>query len=754
MQIDVEKIIRPVSVLPGAVAGKLVLAVYAATLFISAGLLFVVEPMISKMALPRLGGSPQVWTTCLFFFQAALLLGYSYAHVLVRISGRIRQIAVHAMVIAAVSYALPLKFIVQTTPPSASPVWWLIERLSITVGAPFFAIAATTPLLQQWFSQIRHPASRDPYFLYGASNLGSLLALVAYPLVIEPNLSLDTQSHLWSQGFVLLALGLTVSAAAFWMFGRAPKVEAKFPTTIRTFTLLDHERLLWIALAFVPSSLLLGVTAHITTDVAAAPLFWVVPLALYLLSFVLTFSRRSLVPYAALVRVLPVFVIPVVLFGPPLALPISTQFLLHLGCFFIIALVSHGELARRRPDAVRLTEFYFCLSLGGVLGGLFNAIVAPALFPDIWEYPLVLILACLIAPKAEEDRKPGLAYDLILPASLLVFLLLSRSISTPMWLVAGQPHLVRFAGFVAYLLPALAMMSFRRRRLRFALGVGVCALIPALTSPYQTLLTARSFFGVYRVSLVDGGSARTLLHGTTIHGAESLVPGEQTMPTSYYSSEGPFGRFFAALAARDHPLRNVGIIGLGTGTLACYASPGQHWTFYEIDPLIESIARDQRLFQFMARCGKDAHVITGDARLTLNGAPDGSYDALVIDAFSSDSIPIHLLTQEALGLYFRKLAPHGVILFHVSNMYLDLAPVISALASSAGARARYLSYQPSETNSSWRIMPANVIAVALPGDDLDFLTQDAGWVSPPTEPGTALWTDQRSDLLRTIRWLF
>jgi spermidine synthase len=297
------------------------------------------------------------------------------------------------------------------------------------------------------------------------------------------------------------------------------------------------------------------------------------------------------------------------------------------------------------------------------------------------------------------------------------------------------------------------MMSFRRRRLRFALGVAVCFLVPALASPYHTLVTVRSFFGVYRVSTVDEESARILMHGTTTHGAASLVPGEETMPTTYYSQKGPFGRFFAALEARD--LREVGIIGLGTGNLGCYAKPPQRWTFYEIDPLVERLARDQRYFQFMARCGNHPRVIMGDARLTLTGAPDRGYDALVIDAFSSDSIPTHLLTREALDLYFRKLAPHGVILFHISNMYLDLAPVIAALASSAGAQARYLSYQPEETNSSgWRSAPANVMAVSLPGDDLDFLTREAGWVTPPAPPATALWTDQRSDILRTIHWLF
>jgi hypothetical protein len=417
-------------------------------------------------------------------------------------------------------------------------------------------------------------------------------------------------------------------------------------------------------------------------------------------------------------------------------------------------MVCHGELARQRPDVARLTEFYLFLSLGGVLGSLFNAILAPLLFPDVWEYPLLLVLACLVAPGTGEDRKPGLAYDLILPAALFVVLMISRTmVAPPEWLLAGQPVLLRVAAFMTYLLPALAIMSFRRRRLRFALSIAVCLLVPAVISRYDTSLTDRSFFGVYRVSTVDDGKARIMMHGNTTHGVASLLPGEETMPTGYYGREGPFGLFFAALESRK--VRQVGIVGLGIGGLGCYAKLGQRWTFHEIDPLVERIARDQRYFQFMTRCGNQAHVIIGDARLTLTNVPDGGYDALVIDAFSSDSIPTHLLTKEALDLYFRKLAPRGVLLFHISNRYLDLKPVIAALASNAGAQARYLSLQPQETSaSSWRSIPAAVIAVALPGDDLDFLTREAGWVSPPAPPANALWTDQRSDILQTIRWLF
>ena len=745
MHVGAEAVSRR-SALARLVPAWTVLPVYAATLFLSAGLLFVVQPMISKMALPHLGGSPSVWTTCVFFFQATLLLGYTYAHGLTRWLGRAGQIGVHAAVLAAVSLALPVTFAAATIPPGGSPVLWLLGRLGVTVGPPVLAITATAPLLQRWFWQVGHPSSHDPYFLYAASNAGSLLALLAYPFLFEPNLALTRQSTLWTSGFVLLSLGVALSAAGYW--ARSPAGPAETVETPRHEGLrLGRERLRWIALAFVPSSLLLGVTAHITTDIAAAPLFWVVPLALYLLTFVMAFARRPPLRHETMVRLMPIFLIPVVIAGPPLVLPALVLLTLNLACFLVIAMVCHGELARTRPEVGRLTEFYFFLSLGGVLGGLFNAIVAPVLFPDVWEYPLALVAACFVRPGALEDRKPGLAYDLLLPAALFVLLIVSRTMLAP----AGS-QLSPAAGFAGYLLPALAIMSFRRRRLRFALGVAACVLVPALTPLADTLLTARSFFGVYRVRTVDDGRGRILMHGTTLHGAMSLIPGEETVPTGYYSREGPFGRFFSALDTRD--VGQVGIIGLGTGGLACYAKPGQRWTFYEIDPLVERIARDERYFPFMARCGNHPRVVLGDGRLTLAAAPDGGFDVFIIDAFSSDSIPPHLLTKEALALYLRKLAAHGVLLFHISNRYLDLAPVIAALASSAGAPARYLDYRPSDMNESWRRLSTVVVAVAPPGDSLDFLSREAGWISPPPPPATALWTDQRSDIVRTIRWLF
>jgi spermidine synthase len=419
---------------------------------------------------------------------------------------------------------------------------------------------------------------------------------------------------------------------------------------------------------------------------------------------------------------------------------------LNLGCFFAVAMVCHGALATTRPQISRLTEFYFFISLGGVLGGLFNAILAPMLFSSVWEFPLVLVLACLLIPGSRTHHWSTLGRDLLLPAMLFVFLFVSHKAPAPHW----HPISVTAALFVVYLSAALLLMSFRKRPLRFALGIAASLAVPAATTSGETLATYRSFFGVYRVSISDDGFARILTHGTTVHGAESLAPGEEALPTFYYSREGPFGRFFAALDNRE--IRRVGVVGLGTGELGCYAKPTQQWTFYEIDPLVERIARDGRFFHFTTRCGDNPHIVLGDARLTLADAPNGLYDALVIDAFSSDSIPMHLLTREALTLYFSKLTTGGVVLFHISNRYLDLEPVVAALAYSSGVEARYLLYLPSSGTPLWRSSAAEVVAVVTPGADLDFLTPDAGWAIPAQPPSYALWTDQKSDLLRTIRW--
>ncbi len=615
-----------------------------------------------------------------------------------------------------------------------------------------FAISATAPLLQSWFARLNHVAAGDPYFLYGASNAGSLLALLAYPFLVEPLLPLARQSGFWALGFVVLLLGIVLCALSLaWQRLSAPLADLPpLPLPVPVIpgstapTSPWRQRSVWIALSFVPSSLLLGVTMHIATDVASAPLLWVLPLALYLLTFMLAFASRPWLPHAIVARAVPLLLIPLII-APPRGLLLP----LHLATFFALALLCHGELARRRPSVGRLTEFYLCLSVGGALGGVFNALLAPLIFPGVWEYPLLLAVACLALPGPFAGRPWARALDVLVPAALFAALLLADQVdagdSRMLWLLAALPR---------YMLPALVLLHSSTRPLRMALGVAVCVGLPVIANYIDSELTVRSFFGVYRVRLAEDGQTRQLVHGTTVHGAESLLPGEERLPLGYYSHAGPFGRAFAALAARPAlPLRRVAVIGLGAGDLACYETPGQHWTFYEIDPLVERIARDPRFFHFLADCG-DAAVVLGDARLTIAGAPDATYDLLVLDAFSSDSIPIHLLTREAFALYRRKLAPGGVLLVHISNRSLDLAPVVAAVAQDAGLTARMLVDNVPPGTDPARRAPAAVVALAARPDDLGALAADPEWIALPPAPAWALWTDQQSDILRVIRWPF
>lgn len=715
---------------PIIVPSRFLLPSYAATLFFSAGLLFFVQPMVAKMVLPRLGGSPAVWNTAMCFFQATLLCGYLYAHLLATRLDRTAQALIHAAVLLAATAFLPLNLGNAIPPANGTPVLWLITKLAATVGLPFFALSATAPLLQRWFSRTGHPAAADPYFLYAASNAGSLVALVAYPLLVEPNLPLSLQSHAWSIGLGFVAVGIGLC----WLGYRSPP-SAELAAPVEQIHPGNWDRARWVAYAFVPSGLLLAVTAHITTDLAAAPLFWVVPLALYLLTFIFAFANRPPLPHWLMLKLQLYLLIPLIV----ISAAVQSLWLLaaHLALFFVTAMVCHGELARRRPPAQYLTEFYLFVSLGGVLGGIFDALIAPAIFPDIWEYPLLLVAACLARPGAREANWGGrgeLVCALVLIGCLDVLIHTGAAagcVAVPILAVAG-----------------LALFRLSERRWWFAFGVAAFLFVEYAAAAGSTLETVRSFFGVHRVRLVEDGTIRVLQNGTTIHGAAYVAADRETTPLGYYSQEGPFGRFFAAIANRQP--KTIGVVGLGSGELACYARPGQNWTYHEIDAEVVRIARDTHYFHFLERCGGDVKIVLGDARLTLQDVPDRHYDVLVIDAFSSDSIPLHLLTREALALYQRKLTANGVILFHISNRYVDLRPVVSALAADSGSPARRLLDLAPQSTSVARLS-AEVVAIGQPGSKLDDLPPSDGWRDMAAAPRTALWTDERSDLVSNIR---
>ena len=726
----------------GAWRGEATLVWFAGTMLLGAFLVFSIQPLFARMALPLLGGAPAVWNTAMVFFQSALLAGYAYAHCLSRCLGPRGQVASHLSLLALASLSLPVAIGDGWAPPSgAMSIPWLIALMTWTVGLPFLAVAATAPLIQRWFAGSGHRAADDPYFLYGASNLGSILALLSYPLLVEPTMTLHQQGWLWAAGYGCLALAITGCGLAVWRRVAAGLGGVAAGGDRPAQAIGWRRRLHWLVLALVPSSLLLAVTTHITTDLAAVPLLWVVPLALYLLTYVVAFARRPWLRQAWMIKAQPFVLIPLVLLFT-WNLPFWLGLPLHLLGLFLSALVCHGELARMRPASARLTEFYFWMAAGGALGGAFTALLAPLLFDAVLEYPIALVAACLLRP----TLAPGAGrrvLDFALPIGVGILLTVRPS---------SDLGLSDFGtvGLLLVLVPsAVALYALAERPLGFALGIAAACGAALLAGDAQSVLTReRSFFGVYTVKR-DPAGYHVLLHGTTMHGAQRLDVERRREPLTYFHREGPLGQLWGAVGARA---RTVGAVGLGVGTVACYRRPGQRWTFYEIDPLVERLARDQRHFHYLAECAPDAEIRSGDARLTLQGAARAAYDLLILDAFSSDAIPMHLMTREALALYLEKLAPGGVIAWHVSNRNLDLAPIVADLAADAGVVAWVQTDQPSRAQLAQYRTPSIWIALARRAEDLGALVHDPRWVRLQGRPDARPWTDDFSNIVSALRW--
>lgn len=732
---------------------------FGATLFVAAALLFWVQLFTSKMVLPVLGGSAAVWNTCLVFFQLALLAGYLYAYAAARWLSAWVRTAIHPVLLLAGALALPVSLHGIAAPPAdGEPAIWLLRTLVIVVGVPFLVLAGTAPLLQEWFSRTRDPGARDPYFLYAASNCGSLFALVSYPALVEPRLALIEQTRWWTGGYLLL----TALAAACGVAAGLRRAKDEPAPSLALPGLAEEEadtpigwglRARWLVLAFVPSSLLLGVTTHLTTDVAAAPLFWVVPLTLYLLTFILAFQQRIRIGTRASKRLQALLLVTLavtLLAGRESdAVPL---FLLHLATFLVTALLCHTELARSRPAATHLTQFYLVVAAGGALGGSFNALAAPLLFPDVWEYPLVLVLACFLRP-GRQPSPTGIAAaagDFALPALVLLALLglrlgarLDFSDTESAWTL------------IATMLAALAVFGFQHRPVRFGLGVAALLLSAGLVDQGgRLLLETRNFYGVLRVVAESNPPQHVLYHGTTTHGTQSLDPAKRLMPLSYYHPDGPLGAIFKSVGG-TRLTRRVGLVGLGAGTIACYGHPGEQWTFFEINPKVVAIARNPSFFTFLRDCPAKPDVILGDARLSIAMQPDQSFDMLIFDAFNSDAIPIHLMTREAVRLYLSKLRPGGLLVFHISNRYLDLAPVLGNVAASEGLAGRRWNdnagdsddgddtEDPLKDDSDW-------VVLARDAKDLGGATAEGDWEDLPQNPRRGVWTDDYSNLLGAL----
>ncbi|MGE0036292.1 MAG: spermidine synthase [Xanthobacteraceae bacterium] len=725
----------------------LLLAVFTGAIFVSAALLFAVQPMFTKMVLPRLGGAPAVWSVAIVFFQAALLAGYAYAHALVRYLP-VRQVVIaHLAVMAAAMLTLPLSVAAGWgRPPEVGEAFWLIGLFAVSIGLPFFALSANAPLLQAWFARTGHPSAGDPYFLYAASNVGSFLALLSYPVLVEPFVRLSDQTRIWSLGYLLLFALIAGCGALLWRSpARLPdaaenvQAEAAAPPTWR-------DAATWVALAAVPSGLLVAVTAHISVDVAAVPLLWVLPLALYLFTFIIVFARRPLIPHWLAVDAQPLFIIGfigVVVFDP--FKTIVGLIAVHLAVFFVCVLVCHGELARRRPAARYLTGFYLWMSVGGMIGGFAAALVAPHTFSWVAEYPILIALAVLC--------RPGLALPHNMLARIGLVVMIAAGVAVLVWwansssvMTESSFHRIVFGLLLACVLFWQAPLPFAATVLFVLIGLHVAFEHPDSKS-------VRSFFGIFKVVESSDGQFRVLQHGTTMHGAQRIrddagqpVTGRPE-PLLYYFDKSAIAQAFEAVRARKAPAPiRYAVVGLGAGTLACFARPEDSVTYYEIDPAAIRIARDPNLFNFVSECRPDVPVVLGDARLTLEEAPDASYDLIVVDAFSSDAIPIHLLTREAMAIYLKKLAPHGMVVLHVSNRHLELASVVAGIAAANGLITRV--HDGSDPGEPYKY-GGTVAAVTRHEDDFGMLASSPEWVPEP-DPKQWVWTDDYSDIVGAV----
>ena len=716
---------------------------FIATVFVNAALLFSVQPMFARLVLPLLGGVPAVWNTALVFFQTALLAGYAYAWM---VSARLplrAQLPAHLVVMAVPLLALPIAVPAGWAPPAdASPVAWQLMLMAATVGLPFFALATNATLLQHWLSVSRDAAAGDPYFLYSASNLGSVVALVAYPAVVAPLLGLAGQSLAWSAAYAALVVLLAVAALKAWR-GRAddrkaiPRAEATAPVAWRT-------RFAWTALALVPASLLLGVTQHVSSEVTVAPLLWVVPLTLYLLTFVNVFARRPWIGHRVAVTAQAWTAIALATAFFLKLEAIWLTFVVHLAAFFFACLVCHGELAASKPPAARLPEFYLWLALGGALGGAFNVLVAPLLFTTVLEYPLAVVLACALRPALAgagdpPDGSRARRDDVLYPAALAAAL-----IAAALLLEEGGWML----GVAALSVGATACFAMRTRPLRFALAVAALLVFGAVAASggSDVVERKRSFFGVHKVIRDADHGAYQLIHGVTVHGTQLAAPEMRRTPTDYFYWDGPLGQLFRFLDGDARP-RRVALVGLGAGASLCYKRPGDTWTVYEIDPAVERLARDRRFFHFLAECAPEAPVVLGDGRLSLAAPGVGPFDLIILDAFASDAVPAHLLTREAMALYRRLLAPKGLIAVHVTNKFMDLAPVAAAAADAAGMAAAEQFHAPGEPSIG---KPSRWVVVAADATRLAPLAAVGPW--RPIEATSPPWTDDYWNILAAIRW--
>lgn len=725
---------------------------FVLTILVGSSLLFLVQPMVARMAMPRLGGAPAVWISAQLVYQALLLAGYAYAHYISRFAPK-RQAMIHVALFALAAVWLPVGLIADNPPGNESVVLFVPWLLAASIGPLFLAVAAQAPLMQRWFSF--HAPHDDPYPLYAASNFGSFAGLLAYPLIVEPMLSNSGQSWMWSGVYILLALLVAACAATIFhdRGTKAPETEIAAWEDDAEPSL--QRKLKWIALAAVPSGLMLSTTTHLTTDMMAVPLLWALPLGLYLLSFSVAFATRR--GAADLLLFLAPFTI--LALGGTAFITTSSQPLIPLGgslfLLFVVAVALHSLMYRDRPSPRYLTQFYLLMSVGGVIGGIFCALLAPMLFNWVYEHPILILLAALLVPQASLLPKFH-TLGLSPPVARILHIGIATAIVITIWVYFYQNGPLSSVNTVIVVtaLILLGVWMVGNRIAFFILLLGLMTVADGWNKVQPRLegSRTRSYFGIYTVYSDPTDQLKKLVNGTTLHGLQFLDPAKATEPTSYYGHGSGVG-IVLDRAPQIYPNARVGIVGLGAGTLACYAKPGQQWHFYEIDPEMARIAKDSTNFSFLSHCTPAAPIHIGDARLTLASQQPKSLDVLVIDAFSSDAIPMHLLTREAFAVYDRVLSPNGILVVHISNRYFDLEPVLAAEAGknrwAAALRSDYLE------DDSVGLTTSNWVAFARNLNDLSRATaydrkDGPEWSALQPRPGFTGWTDDYGSVLPLI----
>ncbi len=752
----------PFAVRPTTAPARLAAAppswLYGAVVFAAAWLVFWVQPLAVRGVLPVLGGSPAVWNTAMVFFQAALLGGYALAHLLARRATPARQLLVLGVLWAGVALTAPVGELrlLGETPAGLPPALWLLGTLAGALGFAFVAISSLTPLVQSWLARAgAGAASADPYFLYAASNAGSAGALVAFPFLLEPFLGLERQAWLWSAAM----LGLAPFLLILWRAAAPADAEARevtHATAAGDAAVLPHSRttalpvVRILALSAVPSALLLSITRYLTTDVAAVPLLWIVPLALYLATFVHAFARRALIPQPVLARlVAPALIALVVLYL--MNRTVLAFGVVHLLVFVLAALYCHGALARLRPPTADLTRYYLLVSTGGLIGGMLVALVAPAVFTDVYEYPIALALVAALLPVARVRLRRGHYIAVAVALGVVVAGLSTVLGDTSSFMGESASTFVFVTCLALVALAAPALLILRARPALLAGALLAVFFVPSLVARHaadEHIARERTFFGVYRI--VESEGLRSFFHGTTLHGAERHHPdGTVDSRITYYGPGTPYAEVLASLARRPDPLV-LGIAGLGTGSLACFARTGDAVRIYEIDPAVVRLARKH--FAALRTCAPDAHIGVGDARLLLT-REETTLDFLALDAFTSDAIPVHLLTAEAFQTYLRVLAPEGILAVHISNRHIDLEPVVAAIAARTALVGRIKRYSATEEQMESRASTSShLVALARDEATLGALDLDTGWVPLGSPDRVRVWTDDYASIVPLLRW--